>query len=1032
MKKILKKFLWGTGILLSLILLAVIISAIIIFTQKNLIKNIAQKYINKNFDIPVQIGKLNYSFFPLSFEIENISFPYNIGETEIKIKLEKISGRGDLYRLRQNRRPYLDTLLIEGLKIDAQIRRTGKVIYWHELALNLSRGLSFIRCLDLENSFIKLRLADFEVLIDEVNFSLSPEEKEGDYIFLLQAAELSASSGQALSGNSEKLNISGLLELSQTPTLSSSLSLAGINLYFEDKPLRPDNSIEGRIRLFLPVEKNILSIRIQELSLPQNIYLTGEAEADFDKPFYSFSPRIHLKDIGQWLALLEPYLPQSDIDWDKLNISGSTILKGKGFVDGKENRFLFDGNLNLGPLDLKYEIPGINTKAQLAADLNITAGPEKKEVEGLFTLAGGCLQTNDVSLSSLEVKIPVSYAEEELTLKGITFTGTLEETVYAFRENKINLPPITFKGEAGFNFPSMSTELHSFILSFPSLPSLTIKGKAYKGIQGEKNFSFSWTGIKLQEILQSFPEIIPENFLSWEMEGQFGLEGRLKQKGAIEKNPWETEISLDISDVTLHNPDFTIASEALSSRVNFCSELSFPLKTILFSLDFKLKKGESLWKTYYLNWGKYNLETTVEGTIFPLEKKIQDLSFKLSLGELAEFSAAGSLSYENKGSMNMETDITLFDPAGLQEILTGGDISYDLQGIIKTKAHIQGLKNGLEVKGLLQLDNFSLKDEKKGFSIQKIEAAVPFKIPLSNDSSSMDTGEENSGFILIDDLVLPAFFLDSLRLDIQAKPGRFIIKPASLKLGDGKLTLGETSLNYFPEFKLSSSLFLEKTEISSLLPNLELPLKGTVQAGFSPVFMNRDQLKTDGSVEINIFEGKVKIDEIEVKNPFSKNRTFLSDITFREINLEKMTGLVPFGRVTGIVNGEIRDLAVSYGQPERFSLLIESEKKEGISQLFSLKAADDISVIGTGTKTTFSSSSWLTKFVEDFRYQKIGISCSLKNDVFTLNGTIKEKGVEYLVKGPWLFGINVVNKIPRNTIRFKDMLDRLKRIGRTQ
>ncbi|MFW6161073.1 MAG: hypothetical protein ACOC57_08030, partial [Acidobacteriota bacterium] len=644
----------------------------------------------------------------------------------------------------------------------------------------------------------------------------------------------------------------------------------------------------------------------------------------------------------------------------------------------------------------------------------------------------GSLRMNEISLNGLELKAPVSYSDKELILNGITFSGTMEETAHRIRENKINLPPINFKGEAGFNFPSMEAELHSFLLSFPSLPPLTVEGKAAQGLQGEKAFSFSWPGIELKEALEVFPEIMPESLLSWEMDGKFSLQGRLKQKGDIEKNPWEIDASMNISELAFNNPDFTIASDAVSSRINFRSELLFPLDKIPFSLDFKVSQGESLWKTYYLNWEKYNLGTKLEGNLFPSEKKLQDLSFKLGLGELAAISAAGNLNYENEAQIDVETALHLFDPAGLQEILTGGELSYDMEGIIKTQAHLQGTKKSLEIKGLLQLDSFSLKDEKKGFSISKIEASIPFQIPLADYSPSASTEEENPGFLLMDDLELPGFFLESMLLDILSKPGSFIIKPASFKLGDGKLILEETSLNYFPEFKLRSSLFLEKTEISSLLPNLELPLQGTVLAEFSSFYMDKDQLKTDGSVEIDIFDGRVKIDNIGVKNPFSKNRTILSEIKFRGINLEKVTGLVPFGRVTGIVNGEVRNLAVSYGQPESFSLLIESEKKKGIPQLFSLKAADDISVIGSGTETAFSSSSWLTKFADNFRYQKIGISCSLKNDIFTLNGTIREKGNEYLVKGTWLFGINVVNKMPRNTIRFKDMLDRLKRIGRTE
>lgn len=1031
MKKFLKKFLRGTVILLSVILIAVIVLVFIIFTQKNLVKKTAEKYINNNLDIPVQIGKLNYSFFPLSFEIEDIQLSYPIGKTEIKINLKKLSGTGDIHRLRKGRKPYLDTLVIDGLEIDAQIKRTGKVIYWHELRSNLSRALSFIRCLDLKNSLIKLRLDEIEALAEDVNFLISPDEKEGNYLFLLNASatEVSASPGRMLSGNSGKLKVSGMLELSQTPALLSSLSLAGINLFFDRKPLVKEDSLEGKIKLFLSPDKNILSFLVQELSLPNNVHLTAQAEADFDKAYYSFSPEIYFKESGKWLELLEPYLPETDIDWKKLNLSGSTKIRGEGFVNGRENIFSFSGYLSLGPLELSYDIPGIKTKAQIRAGLDFTAGRDKTEAEGLLTLSGGSLRINGVSLNGLELKTLVSYSDGELILDGVTFSGTMEETAYEFMENKINLPPVNFKGEAGLNFPSMKASLYSFILSFPGLSPLTAEAKAAQGIRGEKTLSFYWPGIEIKKVLEIFPEIMPESLLSWEVEGKLGLQARLKQKGEIGEKPWEIDASLELSELAFNNPDFTIASDAISSRINFRSELLFPLDKIPFSLDFKVSRGESLWKTYYLNWEKFNLGTKLEGNFFPSEKNLQDLSIKLGLGELAAISAAGNLNYENEAQIDIETALNLSDPAGIQEILTGGELSYDMQGNIKTQTHLQGKKENLKIKGLLQLENFSLKDEKKGLSIEKIEASVPFQI-LTTDYPQVTPEEKIPGFIFIDNLEMSGFFLESIRLDIQSKPGLLIIKPASFKLGGGKITVEETYLNYFPEFKLSSSLYLEKTKISSLLPNLELPFQGTMLAEFPSFYINREQLKTEGDVEIDIFEGKVKIDNIGVINPFSKNRTVLTDITFSDINLEKVTDLVPFGRVTGIVNGEVKDLAVSYGQPESFFLFIESEKKKGIPQLFSLKAADDISVIGTGSESALSSSSWLTKFVDNFRYQKIGISCSLKNDIFTLNGTIREKGNEYLVKGSWLFGINVVNKMPRNTIRFKDMLDRLKRIGK--
>ncbi|NOR15583.1 MAG: hypothetical protein GQ544_07765 [Candidatus Aminicenantes bacterium] len=121
-------------------------------------------------------------------------------------------------------------------------------------------------------------------------------------------------------------------------------------------------------------------------------------------------------------------------------------------------------------------------------------------------------------------------------------------------------------------------------------------------------------------------------------------------------------------------------------------------------------------------------------------------------------------------------------------------------------------------------------------------------------------------------------------------------------------------------------------------------------------------------------------------------------------------------------------MAISYGQAESFSLSLESEKRKGIPQKFSTAAIKDLEILGTGGSTSMSSAKLLSRFISEFRYSKIGIFCSLKNDVFTLQGTIKENGTEYLVKNAWIFGISVINRKPQNQISFKDMVSRIKRI----
>jgi len=70
--------------------------------------------------------------------------------------------------------------------------------------------------------------------------------------------------------------------------------------------------------------------------------------------------------------------------------------------------------------------------------------------------------------------------------------------------------------------------------------------------------------------------------------------------------------------------------------------------------------------------------------------------------------------------------------------------------------------------------------------------------------------------------------------------------------------------------------------------------------------------------------------------------------------------------------------------------------------------------------------------IRGFRYQKLGIVSTLRNDTFTLNGTIHEGGLEYLVKKPALFGISVINREPDKVISFKEMTNRLKRVGQSE
>jgi hypothetical protein len=132
--------------------------------------------------------------------------------------------------------------------------------------------------------------------------------------------------------------------------------------------------------------------------------------------------------------------------------------------------------------------------------------------------------------------------------------------------------------------------------------------------------------------------------------------------------------------------------------------------------------------------------------------------------------------------------------------------------------------------------------------------------------------------------------------------------------------------------------------------------------------------------------------------------------------------------MTGVVRGALRDFVMEYGQPASFVLELESVPTRGVPQRISMDAIQSISILGTGAESALSRG--VTRLFREYPYRRIGLRCTLKNDRFTVRGTIHEDGREYLVRRGLLRGVDVVNQNPENVISFRDMQERLRRLGR--
>ncbi|RUM87444.1 MAG: hypothetical protein DSZ23_05830 [Thermodesulfatator sp.] len=246
--------------------------------------------------------------------------------------------------------------------------------------------------------------------------------------------------------------------------------------------------------------------------------------------------------------------------------------------------------------------------------------------------------------------------------------------------------------------------------------------------------------------------------------------------------------------------------------------------------------------------------------------------------------------------------------------------------------------------------------------------------------------------------------------------------PLDLDLQYGDICVNEVCLDLSKKKLALNGLCLKDLQIQKLVSGFPYEMRVSAQAMHAE--LKGQRLVFSGRIKAELAGGTITASNIWLE-PFAPVVHYGADIVFENLDLGKLTKPTSFGVVTGVVNGYIKGLVMSGVQPERFEFLLENDDSADVPKKISLKAVENLSILGGGE----GSISFLGYFLKEFSYSRIGISCSLNNDIFVLHGLVKKNGVEYLVKRGFLGGVNVINMNPGGRIRFKDMVKRLERIS---
>jgi hypothetical protein len=185
------------------------------------------------------------------------------------------------------------------------------------------------------------------------------------------------------------------------------------------------------------------------------------------------------------------------------------------------------------------------------------------------------------------------------------------------------------------------------------------------------------------------------------------------------------------------------------------------------------------------------------------------------------------------------------------------------------------------------------------------------------------------------------------------------------------------------------------------------PLAGQLSAMIPGVAFEQGALKMRGVALIRMFDGNLLVKNLVLDDLFGPLPILKADVEAKNIDLETLTSTFAFGKITGRLNGKVDSLRMEAWRPVSFDASFGTPADDPGPHRISQQAVDNISNLG-GVGISGALSRSFLRFFEEFGYDKLGISCRLRDGVCEMGGIERADAGYYLVKGGGLPRIDIV------------------------
>jgi hypothetical protein len=196
---------------------------------------------------------------------------------------------------------------------------------------------------------------------------------------------------------------------------------------------------------------------------------------------------------------------------------------------------------------------------------------------------------------------------------------------------------------------------------------------------------------------------------------------------------------------------------------------------------------------------------------------------------------------------------------------------------------------------------------------------------------------------------------------------------------------------------------------------------GKLAASIPGVTLKNNVLTFDGNVESEVFGGKISGSNIRLQDPLGNFPQLFADVRARDLDLGQVTNTFEVGSITGKLEADVLGLQLFGWSPVAFQARLATPKGDKSRHRISARAVSSLSNVGGGGGGVVQAlQSGVLKFFDEYSYDRLGISCKLRDDVCEMSG-IEPTGVGYyIVKGAGIPRIDIVGNSGR--VRWSQLL----------